>query len=104
MGVPHPSSAAERVVLSAARIGADVAEGVVPRSKQFFLLSAAVVEGATRHDATALQLGLDAIAALVDDAPDGPEWDWYRGHLNAAFQFAWLLARVQCPEESFLAS
>ena len=81
-----------------------MAEGIVPRSKQLFLLSAAVVEGATRHDAVALQLSVEAIAVLVDDAPDGPEWNSYRRYLDAAFQFAWLLARVERPEESFLAS
>lgn len=91
---PRSSPSADHVTLSAARIATHVAAGRVPPERELFLLSAAVVESAAASDLEVVQLGLDGAAALLDAAPDGPNWDSYRGHLNATLQFAWLLLRA----------
>lgn len=61
------------------------------------MLSAAVVDRAKASDAPALERGVDAVAALLDQLPEDGTWGRCRAHLNATMQFAWLLLGAARP-------
>jgi hypothetical protein len=88
------SAAAERVLLAASIIAAEISQGHTPAGKDLFLLSAAVVEGGNAGDLDALETSIESIKVLIQQILYGGIWEGCRGHLDATMQFAWLLRRA----------
>jgi hypothetical protein len=93
MGPIPRTAAANHLILSSARIAADVDGRRIPRGEDLFLLSAALVDSARHRDAQAIELGLESAAALLESLPLSEPWDVCRGYLRSTMEFAWLLLR-----------